>query len=93
MSELTKPEQAAADRADELILFSDAMEDAGHPELARRSRLAARDVLDLARMLEAERSARRSLQARNAEWERIVLKGVYQEILREEQRIAARAAR
>lgn len=52
----------ARKRAQEFLHFSDGFEDAGHPELARRSRVTARDVIDLAGQLEAERSARVAIQ-------------------------------
>lgn len=49
--------------ARELLVFADGVEDAGHPELARRSRSVARDALALAASLAAERSARIAIQA------------------------------
>ena len=51
-------EQQAADQARELLVFADGIEDAGHPELARRSRVVARDTIWLVEQLEAERAAR-----------------------------------
>lgn len=49
-------------RAKELLVFADGIEDAGHPELARRSRVVARDVLRLTDQLNDERSARQHIQ-------------------------------
>ena len=59
---LTRPESQARARAAELQVFAAGLDDGGHPETARRLRLAARDILDLVKALEAERSARRSIQ-------------------------------
>jgi hypothetical protein len=50
--------------ARELLVFCDAIEEAGLPQLARRSRLVARDLLDALEQLAAERSARVALQER-----------------------------
>lgn len=58
---------AGRDRAQALLVFCDGVEDAGHPELARRSRVVARDVLRLADELDRERSARRTVQAQRDE--------------------------
>jgi hypothetical protein len=52
------PEQ----RARELIEFCAGLDEAGLHEVARRSRMVARDVLDLADGLAAERSARVAIQ-------------------------------
>jgi hypothetical protein len=54
---------AAADRARALIAFTDGLEEPGLGETARRSRVVARDVLELAEALASERSARRASQA------------------------------
>jgi hypothetical protein len=54
----------ADQRARDLVVFCDAIEEAGFPELASRSRLVAGDLLDALDMLDAERSARRALQER-----------------------------
>lgn len=81
----------ARERAEHLMTFAAGLDDAGHPELARRARLAAYDVFELVDKLRSEQSVRRELQRRNAELERIVLKAVYQEVIREERRQAARA--
>jgi hypothetical protein len=50
--------------ARDLILFADGVQEGagGFPELARRARVAARDVLELAEQLDAERSARVAMQ-------------------------------
>lgn len=56
----TREEQAARDAA-ELLTFSDGVEEV-MPGLARRSRVAARDVLWLVGLVEAERSARQAIQ-------------------------------
>lgn len=53
---------AAGESARELITFADGVEDAGHPDLARRSRNVARETLWLLDQLSAERSARRAFQ-------------------------------
>jgi site-specific recombinase len=53
------PEQRARD----LIVFADAFEDAGHPQLARRSRVVAADLLRIVGELRDEQSARRAIQA------------------------------
>lgn len=50
-------------RATELIAFTDGLDDAGMHESARRSRLVARDVLELTEALRAERSGREAAQA------------------------------
>jgi hypothetical protein len=60
-------------RALDLISFADGFQDAGHPELARRSRIVARDVLELDGLLAAERSVRVALQARIETLEAILL--------------------
>lgn len=60
----TKPPRAASAELDacDLITFADGIEEAGFVELARRSRVVARDVLRLAADLDAERSARVAIQ-------------------------------
>jgi hypothetical protein len=50
--------EAAVARARDLIEFTAGLEEAGLVETARRSRMTARDVLELADALAAERSAR-----------------------------------
>ena len=54
------------ERASELIVFAYGYSAAtgGDAELAGRARMAARDVIELAEALEAERSARVALQER-----------------------------
>jgi hypothetical protein len=47
----------------DVIAFCDGIEDASHPELARRTRSLARDYARLQRELDAERSARVAIQA------------------------------
>jgi hypothetical protein len=54
----------AAQCAHDLLVFCDALEEAGMPQLARRSRLVARDLLEALELLEAERSTRTALQER-----------------------------
>jgi hypothetical protein len=54
----------AEERARELIVWCDALTDAGLDETARRARMVARDSVELADTLDAERSARRALQER-----------------------------
>jgi hypothetical protein len=51
-------------RARELVVWCDALSDAGLDETARRARVVARDALELVDALAAERSARRALQQR-----------------------------
>jgi hypothetical protein len=53
---------AAVARARDMLEFADGVEDAGHADTARRSRAVARDLLELADELRAERSARRAMQ-------------------------------
>jgi hypothetical protein len=60
-----------------LIEFADGIEEAGYPELARRSRMSARDVLELAEQVREERSARVALQARAETLQSIVGKAAY----------------
>lgn len=55
-------EQKAAEQAAELLVFADGVEDAGHPELARRSRNVARETIWLVEMVAAERSTRLAMQ-------------------------------
>jgi hypothetical protein len=52
----------AKERARELIVFCDGLDEAGLHELARRSRVVARDLLEALTELEGERSARRAIQ-------------------------------
>lgn len=60
---LTPDETIALERAKELRGFAAGFEDAGgHPELLRRARLLATDVVDLTTTLKAERGARQSIQ-------------------------------
>lgn len=71
---------AAEQRARELLVFAHGFDAAGggNAELARRARMAARDVLKLAEMLAAERSARVAIQERAERLQGIVGKGAYQ---------------
>jgi hypothetical protein len=55
-------EQKAAQDAQELILFADGAEEAGLIQYARRARNLARERFWLAQLLEAERSARKTIQ-------------------------------
>lgn len=55
-------EEQAADQARELLVFADGIEDAGHPDLARRSRNVARETLWLVETVANERSARKAIQ-------------------------------
>lgn len=50
-------------RARALIEFADGMEEVGLASAARRSRVVARDALDLAEHLATERAARQTIQA------------------------------
>ncbi len=70
------PEQ----RARAFIEFCDGLEEAGLVDYARRGRLLARDVLELAGMLEAERSARRQFQERAERLQAIVGKAAYEHL-------------
>jgi hypothetical protein len=69
---------AADERACELIVWCEALTDAGLAETARRSRVVARDVLDLADALAAERSAREALQDRCERLQAIIGKKAYE---------------
>jgi hypothetical protein len=53
----------AATRAHELLLATGLFEELGYGQLAARSRMVARDALELQDQLDAERSARRAMQA------------------------------
>jgi hypothetical protein len=53
----------AVARAHELIAFCDGLEDAGQADTARRSRMVARDLIEIAEQLRAERSACSAAQA------------------------------
>jgi hypothetical protein len=65
-------------RALELIVFCDGLDDAGQfPDLARRARAVARDLLETLDMLEAERSARRAMQERCEAQQAILGERVY----------------
>jgi hypothetical protein len=59
---LLPADQQAAQDAAELLTYADAYEDAGHTELARRSRVVARELQRVLQELDAERSARRAMQ-------------------------------
>jgi hypothetical protein len=58
---LTLAEQDAQQRARDLVTFADGINEI-YPELARRSRLVANDLLELAQALTAERQARLAIQ-------------------------------
>lgn len=60
-------------RAYALLLCTGLFDELGYGQLAARSRMVARDSLELAEQLEAERSARRALQARNERLELLLL--------------------
>ncbi len=51
-----------AEEARDLLTFADGYEDAGHPELARRSRVVARELLRALQALADERSTREAVQ-------------------------------
>jgi len=53
----------ARQRARDALAAGDVLEEIGLPEFGGRLRVLARDVLELAEQLEAERSARRTIQA------------------------------
>lgn len=54
---------ACEGRAHELISFTEGLDEAGMHDTARRSRVVARDVLDLVVELRSERSGRVAMQA------------------------------
>lgn len=54
----------AGQRARDLIVFADGLEEAGLITYAQRARMVARDALELLDELAGERSARRSIQER-----------------------------
>ena len=56
-------EQQAAQHAQELITFADGAEEAGLVDYARRARNVARETLWLVDQLQAERDARKTIQA------------------------------
>jgi hypothetical protein len=70
-------------RASAFIEFCNGLEHAGLGELARRGRTVAGDVVELASMLDAERSARRAIQTRTNELQEIVGKGAYYALIAE----------
>lgn len=72
----------ARHRANRLLVFADGFEDAGHPELASRSRVVARDVLRLAEELEAERSTRQAMQSQRDEALEILGQHAYEALRR-----------
>jgi hypothetical protein len=53
---------AAANQARDLITFADGLEDVGLIDTARRSRVVARDLLEIVDQLRDERSARQAAQ-------------------------------
>lgn len=64
-------------RAQDAIVFSRGLEEAGLAEAARQLRLLARDVLELSEALAAEQSVRRAIEARRDELLAIVGKAAY----------------
>lgn len=75
-------ERDAALQARELIVFCDAIQEAGFPELARRSRVVARDLLETLDMLGAERSARRAMQETCQRWQNLFGRRADDELIR-----------
>jgi hypothetical protein len=75
-------------RASAFVEFCSGLEEAGLDELARRGRTVARDVLKLAPMLEAERSASRATQARADQLQEIVGTSTYYALIAEARNIA-----
>lgn len=63
----------AGQRARDLILFADGLEEAGMVTYAQRARMVAHDTLDALQELAAERSARRAVQARAERLEQLLL--------------------
>jgi hypothetical protein len=53
----------AVERARQLVEFSHGLADGGHPETARRCRVVARELIEIAAELELERSHRMAMQA------------------------------
>lgn len=70
----TLPFNAAVIRARELIIFCDGLEEAGEwDRYIGRARAAARDVIDLAEVAEAERSARVAAFEERDRWRAVAL--------------------
>lgn len=67
----------AEQRARELIVFADGLEEGGLVDYARRARMVARDALDAIAELDAERSARRALQAERDRLRAMLWPGAY----------------
>jgi hypothetical protein len=61
----------AEQRARELILFADGLEEGGLVAYAQRARVVARDLLQVAGELRAERSVRGSIQEQRNAFERL----------------------
>lgn len=77
-----RDEQAALD-AEDLIVFANAAEEAGYPELAWRSRAVARSLLETIQTLGQERAVREALQERCERLQAIIGKAAYQQTLNE----------
>ena len=75
-------EAGMIERACELLTFAEGFDAAGggNAELARKARVAARDVLELAGTLEAERSCRVAAQARYEQCLGIIGQASYNQI-------------
>jgi hypothetical protein len=72
----------AADRANLLLLETELFAEFGLRDIASTARMVALDVLELADQLEAERSARRALQARCEALQAIVGTAAHQACVR-----------
>ena len=77
--------QQAAQQARELIVFADGMEAVGYTDYAQRARVVARETVWLVGELEAERSARRALQARCDTQQELLGKRVLDAIAKEDE--------
>lgn len=64
--------------AHDLVVFCDGFEEGGFPELARHSRLVARELLAALDALEAERSVRVALQERCETQQQILARRAYE---------------
>jgi hypothetical protein len=77
---LTRAETLALERAQRALPFADGLSEAGFDELGGRIRLLAGDVIDLLATIEAERSARVSIQAHRDRCLKIIAGAAYDQI-------------
>ena len=71
---------AVRERAAALVAFAEGLDQAGLTELARRARLAAGDVVELADEVESERSARLAMQTNYARCLNIIGRAAYDSV-------------